>query len=98
MRDGDVLSLNPQNGRWRRAVLPAAGAPPTAAEVRWDGKAFWQWGAWQSSNYAQPNQCKNTPPGMGCDPVVETRLTHHDGAWRLEPVWADISPTPGRGP
>lgn len=87
VRDGEILSLDPKTGRWRRATMPAAGAPPGPAEVRWDGKAFWQWGAWQSSSYAAPDQCANTPAGMGCDPVVETQLTHHDEAWRLEPIW-----------
>lgn len=86
-RDGEARAFEPRSGKWRRAKIPSKGWPGSWGEVRWDGRAFWQWGAYTAVSHAVEGQCQNTPANSGCDPVVTTTVQRVDEGWRLEPVW-----------
>lgn len=88
--DGEARAFDPRSGSWRRASIPAKGWPGSWGDVRWDGRAFWQWTAFTTVSHAVDGQCQNTPANSGCDPVVTTTLQRVDEGWRLEPVWEDV--------
>ncbi len=89
--DGEVRVFAPSTGAWRRATVPAKGWPGSFDEVRWDGRAFWQWGAHVFVPHAVEGQCSNRPDNIGCDPVVSGTSMRVDEGWRLEPVWEDLA-------
>lgn len=89
--DGEVRAFDPTTGTWRRAKVPAKDWPGNLGEVRWDGRAFWQWGAHTVVAHAVEGQCANRPANMGCDPVVTSTNMWVDQGWRLEPVWEGLA-------
>lgn len=92
--DGEVRAFDPRAGTWRRATVPAKNWPGSLGEVRWDGRAFWQWGGHTTVSHAVEGQCQNTPANSGCDPVVTSTVQRVDEGWRLEPLWEAV-PQPG---